>query len=115
MKQDDRFINKEKTALWISEVFGGELPTNKLHRYKVVDDFLFFKCEEKYLYGWQWGDYCGYNPTMVFVLSINNIYPELEDEWDYKDFCWNRESLNKLMGHYNKPYHFAIEKPKLRS
>ena len=101
---DKRFINKEKTALWISEVFGGELPPEKLHRYKLVDGYLFFKCEEKYLYAWQWGDYCGDNPTMVFIINVGNIYAELEDEWDYKEFCWKKDSLDKLVKDYNKPY-----------
>ena len=113
-KMDKRFINKEKTALWISEVFGGELPPEKLHRYKLVDGYLFFKCEEKYLYGWQWDDYCGDNPTMVFIINVGNIYAELEDEWDYKEFSWKSESLNELVEYYNKPNSFTIQKPEIK-
>ena len=104
MEIDNRFIDKDKSALWISEVTGGELPPNKLHRYKLLDGYLFFKCEEKYLYDWQWDDYCGDNPTMVFVINADNIYGELEDELDYKNFCWKKESLDKLVQYYNKPY-----------
>ena len=111
---DKRFIDKKKTALWISEVFGGELPPEKLHRYKFIDEYLFFKCEEKYLYGWQWGDYCGDNPTMVFIINVGNIYAELEDEWDYKKFSWKAESLNELVEYYNKPNSFTIQKPEIK-
>jgi len=110
MNNDTRFTSKDNTALWISEVMGGELPPNKLHRYKLVEGYLFFKCKEKYLYGWWWGDYCGNNPTAVYVLNVNNIFGELEDEYDYKTFCWKNESLNKLVEDYNKP-HIISNKP----
>ena len=76
--------------------------------------FGFFICEEKYLYSWQWGDYCGDNPTMVFIINVGNIYAEIEDEWDYKEFSWKLESLNELVEYYNKPNSFTIQKPVIK-
>ena len=99
--EDKRFINKDTTSLWISEVFGVDLPATKLHRYKREGDYLFFKCEEKYLYDWEWGDYCGNNPTMVFVVYADSYCAELYDECDYKGFCWKNKSIKELVESYN--------------
>ena len=99
MKVDNRFINKEKTALWISEVFGCELPPNKLHRYKIKDDYLFFECEEKHLYP---DYYYDDSPILIFVVQINNIYGELYTDIDSMLFSWKDKDISSLVNSYNR-------------
>jgi|TARA_R100001530_G_scaffold136351_1_gene116628 hypothetical protein len=99
--------NKESIASYISERMGGDLPQKKLLRYKVVDKYLFFKCEEQYLYGWWFDDYIGNNPTMIFVLPLvrddysHILCPELYDDISPKGFSWNKKDIQNIIKDYS--------------
>ena len=91
-------IDKDITALNISERFGAHLPSRKLLRFKSYGGYLFFKCEEKYLY--EEYDYCGDNPTMVFVVPLDSYYGELQDELRPIGFKWTNKSLKSICDEY---------------
>ena len=91
-------IDKDITALNISERFGVDLPSRKLLRFKSYGGYLFFKCEEKYLY--EEYDYCGDNPTMVFVVPLDSYYGELQDELRPIGFKWTNKSLKSICDEY---------------
>jgi hypothetical protein len=95
-------VDREITALNLSERFGSDLPSNKLLRYKSYDGYIFFKCEEKYLYDEY--DYLGDNPTMIFVVPLDSYFGELQDEIKPANFKWDNKSLKKLCDDYDKPY-----------
>lgn len=90
--------DKKFTALHISERMGSELPTDKLLKYDVWGKYLFFKCQEKYLY-WD-DDYNGSNPTNVFALHIGSVGNEVHDAIKPKSFKWNNEYMQKLVEDY---------------
>ena len=90
--------DKKFTALHISERMGSELPTDKLLKYDVWGKYLFFKCQEKYLY-WD-DDYNGSNPINVFALHIGSVGNEVHDAIKPKSFKWNNEYMQKLVEDY---------------
>jgi len=91
-------IDRDITAYNISERFGSDLPSNKLLRFKSYGGYLFFKCEEKYLY--QEYDYIGDNPTRVFVVPLNSYYGELQDDLSPLGFQWTDKSLKIICDEY---------------
>tara|TARA_Y100000593_G_scaffold29776_1_gene59017 strand:+ start:6087 stop:6746 length:660 start_codon:yes stop_codon:yes gene_type:complete len=90
--------DKKFTALHISERMGSELPTDKLLKYDVWGKYLFFKCQEKYLY-WD-DDYNGSNPINVFALHIGSVGNEVHDAIKPKSFKWNNKHMQKLVERY---------------
>ena len=90
--------DKKFAALYISERMGSELPEDKLLKHDIWGKYIFFKCEEKYLY-WD-GDYTGSNPTNIFVLYIGNVDNGIYGFLKPKHFKWDNEYMQKLVGGY---------------
>jgi hypothetical protein len=90
--------DKKFAALYISERMGSELPEDKLLKHDIWGKYLFFKCEEKYLY-WD-GDYTGSNPTNIFVLYIGNVDNGIYGFLKPKHFKWDNEYMQKLVEGY---------------
>ena len=76
-------IDKDFAALHISERFGNHLPSNKLLKYDVYGEWLFFQCAEKYIFD------NDENNISVFSMSLNNHFGEVYDEYKTNKFNWN--------------------------
>ena len=75
--------NKDFAALHISERFGNHLPSNKLFKYDVYGEWLFFQCAEKYIFD------NDENNISVFSMNLNNHFGEVYDEYNTNKFNWN--------------------------
>ena len=76
-------IDKDFAALHISERFGNHLPSNKLLKYDVYGEWLFFQCAEKYIFD------NNENNIFVFSMTLNSIIGEVYDEYKPNKFDWN--------------------------
>ena len=76
-------IDKEFAALHISERFGNHLPSNKLLKYDVYDEWLFFQCAEKYIFD------NDENNIFVFSMTLDSLIGEVYDEYKPNKFNWN--------------------------
>lgn len=97
---DKRLKSKKFTALHLSERFGTDIPPKKLLNYKICKDFIFFKCDEKYLDQNSFYDDED-SEIKVFSMHLNNIYGEIYDEYDPKKFSFLKKNLEKLVESYN--------------
>jgi hypothetical protein len=75
--------DKDFAALHISERFGNHLPSNKLLKYDVYGEWLFFQCAEKYIFD------NNENNIFVFSMSLNSNIGEVYDEYNTNKFDWN--------------------------
>ena len=87
-KEDKRFKTKESTMLWLSELFGERIETEfkTLHKYKVVDNWLFFSSDDF----WR-----REKETTVSMLWTDQIVSEIFTGWKDKNFDWSMDNLRK--------------------
>tara|TARA_R110002073_G_scaffold318097_1_gene492009 strand:+ start:276 stop:887 length:612 start_codon:yes stop_codon:yes gene_type:complete len=82
---DERYISKSSTRHWLCELFGIEF--NSLHKFKVVDNWLFFNSDD-----FEEDE----SETMVYMVYTDTIIGELYMEWKEKDFDWNFDKLRLI-------------------
>ena len=81
--------------LWLSELFGERLETEfkTLHKYKVVDNWLFFSSSDF------WSEE---KETTVSMLWTDQIVGEIFTGWKDKNFDWSMDNLRKQVAIANK-------------
>jgi hypothetical protein len=79
---DERYISKSSTRHWLCELFGIEF--NTLHKFKVVDNWLFFNSDD-----FEEDE----SETMVYMVYTDTIIGELYMAWKDDDFNWSLKNL----------------------
>ena len=97
-KDDKRFKTKKSTLLWLSELFGELIETEfkTLHKYKVVDNWLFFSSDDFYR---------DETETIVAMIWTDGLVAEVYTGWKEKNFDWSMDNLRKEVAKAEEDYY----------
>ena len=76
--------DKNFAVLHIAERFGIDLNKKNINQFAVYGKYLFFKCKEKFIYN------TASNKLLIFVISLNNHFSEIENEYNSRGFKWQQ-------------------------